>query len=99
MNRRNFIGLAVAAALAPAALVEGPFDNVYFKGVKLEWDEIFVKHSGPVVSPATYTWWRNKGESRIDMSNDPALIAEMERLYLECLRDPARPNLVIWRTT
>lgn len=90
MNRRGFLASAVAAALAPVALLRKPDP---FIGYAL----IDVQPYGPVVSPATYTWWRNRDESQIDVAWDPGLQAEMERLYLQCLNDPAPPNLIVWR--
>lgn len=92
MKRRTFLAAAIGAALAPVAFAREP-SPLY--------DLIEVEPLGPIVSPATYTWWRNDPVyfqgARIVWDDEKAA-AEMERLYIACLRHPAPPNLIVWRT-
>lgn len=82
MNRRNFLAAAVAAALAPAALVEGPFENIYFRGTRLVFD-------------STYTWWRNGDSEYVRGIPRAVSIDDMNRLWKECLNDQrSLPNLI-----
>jgi hypothetical protein len=91
VNRRNFISLAVAAALAPVAFARKPDPYNGFDLIKAYND------GRPVVSPATYTWWRNHCDSQIDVAWDPELAAKMRRAFIKCMNDPAPPNLIVWR--
>lgn len=97
MKRRNFLALAVGAALAPVAFLRKPSPN-YFPGL---YDLIDVKPLGPIVSPAEYTWWRNDPvyfQGVRVVWDDEKLAADMERLWLECVRDTPQPNLIVWST-
>lgn len=88
MKRRDFLASAVAAALAPVAFARKP---------SALYDLIEVPPAGPVLSPATYTWWHNHDEDQIDSLFEPELgdLPEMERLWKECLSYPAPELLTV----
>ena len=86
MNRRNFLSLAIAAALAPPALMYAiePFTGVRFKGVPLVWD--------PQIDRTTNTWWRS---DELAIAGNIVNLDEMERLWRQCLRERHATPLLI----
>lgn len=84
MNRRNFLSAAIAAALAPTAFAQAT-PGLY--------DAIAIKPTGPILQPATFHRWRNSAALGFSL-DDPALLAEMERLWKACVAEGPGPDMI-----
>lgn len=84
MNRRNFIGLAVAAALAPVAFARKP---------SALYEVVDVKPFGPVIMPSQYSWRQYHLGFEIDESA-AASIDQLNALWADYM-DGAMPDLIV----
>lgn len=84
MNRRNFIGLAIAAALAPVAFARKP---------AALYEVVDVKPFGPIIQPAKYSWWQVSEGFEIDESA-AASIDQLNALWSDYM-NRAMPDFII----